>query len=434
MILRRLRWAATGAAAAMVVVAVVVTLTTHSQTQNTASGLVPAPLAVGEELRRPLKMPYVPLVDEEGKPAAMTSFKGKWVVFAPAMTDCHEVCPMTTGVFVELEQMLHRVGIASHVVVAEVTVDPWRDHPARLRAYKKMTGADFTMLTGSVSNVLRLWKKLGILVEREPAEKPAPIDWYTHKPETINVIHGDGLFILDPAGQERIVVTGMPKIAPGHTLSHTLHGLLDAEGVHNLNRPVTPWTASQLLDDLYWGMSREVPASSLEENKAPSPKATDRDLRGSPHPLAALHEQAGQLLGSFNAMQQRVKQLRGYPVVINAWASWCVPCRTEFPLFASASAFYGKKVAFVGFDASDEASNARAFLKGHQVSYPSYAGARTELTPIAPIEGTPTTIYLNPAGHVVHIHIGVYESQETLNNDVERYALGLHRVITGNKS
>lgn len=433
MILRRIRWIATGAAAAMVVVIVVVTLTTRNETENTASSLVPAPLAVGAALREPPRLPSIPLINEDGRPTSLTSFKGKWVIFAPAMTDCHEVCPMTTGAFIELESMLRKAGLASHVIVAEVTVDPWRDHPARLRAYKRMTGADFKMLTGSVPNILRLWKRLGILIERVPVERPPPIDWYTHKPETLNIVHSDGLFVLDPAGNERIVVTGMPKLETGHTLSSALHRLLDAEGVHNLQHPEAPWTASQLLEDLYWGMGREIPASLLPQNKAPSRQAAQQELKGSPHPLTALHEQAGELLGSFSAMQQRLRQLRGYPVVINVWASWCVPCKEEFPLFASASARYGRNVAFLGFDSNDIEGNARSFLKSHPVSYPSYRGAETEFAPIEPLHGTPTTIYLNAAGKIVHTHIGQYESQETLNYDIERYALGLHHTITGSK-
>lgn len=157
---------------------------------------------------------------------------------------------MTTGVLMSLARMLHRAGLASRLVVAEVTVDPWRDTPARLRAYERITGAGFAMLTGSVRNVLHLWKALGILVERVPLEKPVPIDWYTHKPETLNIVHSDGLFILDPQGRERVLVTGMPKIETGQALGSALRALLDKEGLHNLRHPEEPFTARQILSDL----------------------------------------------------------------------------------------------------------------------------------------------------------------------------------------
>lgn len=418
----------------MVIVFVVVALLGKHGYEQASKGLVPAPLAVGNAVEKPRPLPTVPLVNEYGQRTSLQSFEGKWVVFAPSMTDCHEVCPMTTGALMELERQLKAAHLASQVVVAEVTVDPWRDRPPRLRAYKRMTGAKFEMLTGSVSNVLRLWKKLGILVERVPLEKPVPIDWYTHKPETLNIVHSDGLFILDPAGQMRIIVAGMPEIEHGHELEAPLYKLLDAEGIHNLRKPEAPWTASQLLSDIKWGMGMEVPASSLEESRPPTRQAAEQQLAGSPGTLASLHAQAGQLLGGERQLKQRIAALKGYPVVLNVWASWCVPCRQEFPLLASASAHFGRRVAFLGYDSSDQRSNARSFLAKHPVSYPSYEGASTEISWLTPIEGTPTTIYIGPNGNITHVHIGAYESETTLDQDVERYALGLHEIVTGTKA
>jgi cytochrome c biogenesis protein CcmG/thiol:disulfide interchange protein DsbE len=155
----------------------------------------------------------------------------------------------------------------------------------------------------------------------------------------------------------------------------------------------------------------------------PTAAAAAAALAGSPAPLAALHHQAGQLLGPETQLAARLRGLHGYPAVINAWASWCVPCQKEFPLFASASLRYGRRVAFLGADTNDQSSDAQAFLAKHPVSYPSYQTTSQELHPLAAIIGYPTTIFVNRGGKVTYVHTGQYESLGTLEQDIDMYAL-----------
>jgi cytochrome oxidase Cu insertion factor (SCO1/SenC/PrrC family)/thiol-disulfide isomerase/thioredoxin len=159
--------------------------------------------------------------------------------------------------------------------------------------------------------------------------------------------------------------------------------------------------------------------------KAPAnAAAAAAQLAGSPAPLAALHSQAGRVLGPEQSLAARIRALRGYPIVINAWASWCTPCQAEFGLFASASARYGRNVAFLGADTDDSASDAQQFLAHHPVSYPSYTTTTNDLRSLAVIQGLPTTIYIDRHGKVAYVHTGQYASQGSLDADIGSYALG----------
>ena len=424
--MRRLRLIAIGGGAVLIglicVLAVLANVNAR-RSRDASAGAVPAPLAIGTELRRPRRVPDVRLVSASGRTVSPRAWRGKWVVLAPSMTLCHEVCPMTTAVLMELTHQIKAAGLARRVVVADATVDPWRDTPARLRAYQRLTGSHFSMLTGTRANLRRLWAFLGVVYKRVPQGNPPDVDWMTHRPETFDVEHTDAVFIIDPAGQELVEDQGMPKL--DGRLPTQLRRLLSSEGDRNLAHPQLPWSSREVVDDLLHVMNRNLPAAAAPKRTvAPTAGEARRALVGSPSALASLHRQAGQIITAGQTLRDRLGQLRGHPVVINAWASYCGPCQAEFPLFAAASARYGRQVAFVGADTNDQLGSARSFLARHPISYPSYATTSAALSPWANILGLPTTIYLSASGKVLDRHTSQYDSLTALENDVQHYALG----------
>jgi cytochrome oxidase Cu insertion factor (SCO1/SenC/PrrC family)/thiol-disulfide isomerase/thioredoxin len=177
-------------------------------------------------------------------------------------------------------------------------------------------------------------------------------------------------------------------------------------------------------------LSRAALVSQLRAALTPAARSTPTrtsiraQLAGSPPVLADLHGQAGLLLGSQPALAARLRSLHGFAVVLNVWASWCVPCRAEFPLLANASVTYGRRVAFLGADVEDQTANGRSFLAHHVVAYPSYRTSTEALSSLAAFDGVPTTIFLDRAGKPVYLHAGQYEAQGTLDHDIESFALG----------
>lgn len=162
------------------------------------------------------------------------------------------------------------------------------------------------------------------------------------------------------------------------------------------------------------------------KSRAPSPRALTAALAGSPPSLTALHSQANRLLrGGMSAFKRRRAELRGVPVVVNVWASWCPPCRAEFPLFQVAAARLGRHVAFVGVDTIDQSANARGFLSKFPVAYPSYEDPSGAIErSLVPTQGVPVTVFLDRTGRTSYLHQGAYQNAADLIRDIHRYAQG----------
>ncbi len=109
------------------------------------------------------------------------------------------------------------------------------------------------------------------------------------------------------------------------------------------------------------------PDSELSTEQASAP------LEDAPPQLVAIRDQANELLdGGTEAFDGRLAELRGTPVVVNKWASWCGPCRLEFPFFQSQADERGAEVAFLGVLSDDSEDAGATFLEELPLPYPSY--------------------------------------------------------------
>jgi cytochrome c biogenesis protein CcmG/thiol:disulfide interchange protein DsbE len=98
--------------------------------------------------------------------------------------------------------------------------------------------------------------------------------------------------------------------------------------------------------------------------------------------------------------------LRGKPVVLNFWASWCEPCKGEAKMLEQASHQYKSQgVVFVGVDWHDLMSDARTFLSKHGVTYPTVLDRSGSVADRYGVSGVPETYFIDRRGRLVGVHI-----------------------------
>ena len=217
------------------------------------------PTSQGIVQNRPV--PDVPLLDAEGRTVSLASYRGKYVVMAPFLTLCQEECPLVAGAYFALEKDVAAAGLGKRVVFLTVSVDPWRDTPARLAAYARRFGADWTMLTGSQAQLKRFWSFFGVWFQKVPEPSPPGTDWLTGRTLTMDVDHTDGYILIDTAGHERFLDANAVNLHG--VLRPDLKAQLDGPGLANLNQQTGPsWTIGDALSSLSWMVGREIPPSA----------------------------------------------------------------------------------------------------------------------------------------------------------------------------
>jgi len=106
-----------------------------------------------------------------------------------------------------------------------------------------------------------------------------------------------------------------------------------------------------------------------------------------------------------------LSQFRGRPVLVNFWASWCVPCRKEMPLLEATYRRVHGRVAFLGVDTNDTRGAALSFLRQTGVTYPSAYDPHGTAATAYGLVGLPTTVFVAPDGKVFERHIGALSSE-----------------------
>ena len=147
-------------------------------------------------------------------------------------------------------------------------------------------------------------------------------------------------------------------------------------------------------------------------------------LEGAPPKLVALRRRVNALVsGGLKAFDGELDALRGHPVVVNLWASWCGPCRYELPFFQRQAVERGDEVAFLGVNVGDTRRDAELFAREFPMPYPSVEDPRQRVRDRYGARGLPATAFYDARGELQFLHQGLFRTEAQLSEAIERYAL-----------
>jgi cytochrome c biogenesis protein CcmG, thiol:disulfide interchange protein DsbE len=306
------------------------------------------------------QLPAFNLVDQFGRTFDNSSVAGHDVVLAAFHTTCHESCPLYTGLFLQLRQKL-----PPSVLLVEATTDPWEDPPDVLRRYAGSIGASWTFLTGDVAALADFWKPFD--VELSTAD-----------------VHRSTLALIDSHGYIRSYYLGAPDV--GGSLPAPLLDLLNSQGQDLLRGHGNGWGQAQVIDSLN-SIGGVASPSSGGEGQAPDFALT-----------------------SLNGERVSLSRYRGRPVLINFWATYCVPCRVEMPLIERMAVQHPKLVVLL-VDERDSTPAARSFVNELHIRSTVLVDDDGKAGDLYRVVGLPTTLFVRADGSIEGRYLGQTDEQ-----------------------
>jgi cytochrome c biogenesis protein CcdA/cytochrome oxidase Cu insertion factor (SCO1/SenC/PrrC family) len=307
--------------------------------------------------QQPIPAPFT-LTDQHYRAMSLASLRGKAVILSFDDNHCQSLCPLYAQ---DVRAAIADLGpLASRVAFVGVNVNPYYPNVASDRAFDAAHGlaglAEWHFLTGPLPTLKTVWNAYG----EQPLVDPGR-----------TVTHDTSLRFITPAGKIRGVglydTSAADSTRWGYALAAIAEHLL---GAH------TPLAARPSL-----APPPPTPAATAPGFSLPGAAATDP----APVSLAAL---------------------RGRPVVVNFFASWCTACQAEAAVIQAAARRYAGHVAFVGVDVNDSQPSVRAYIARYHLSYTVGFDQSGSVAAAYGVTGLPTTVFVSPSGQIVARHLG----------------------------
>jgi cytochrome oxidase Cu insertion factor (SCO1/SenC/PrrC family) len=306
-----------------------------------------------------LPAPNFHLHDQFGKTVTMHGLRGHTVLLTLMQSTCTQLCP---GVADSVRRAVEEIGPAGKKVdIIALSADPEHDTPSTIRTFSiaHRLYHRWHYLTAGRTTLAPIWKAFHVWV--------AP----ANAPKSLRNAHSSATFLIDSSGRERSVFLG---------------GVSDLELGHDLQvltgAPVT-----------------------LLASRSPAPEV------GHPAPDFALKSTAGKVIS--------LGSLHGHVVLLNFWASWCHPCRSEMPMLGSwYRKLHAKGLDIVGVNNQDPLADARAFAASVHTPYTILLDTHGTIAARYDVIGMPTTVLVDSSGIVRNIKPGILDPSY-LKNQIE---------------
>jgi peroxiredoxin len=291
------------------------------------------------------------LRDQFRRMVSLSQMRGHPVVLTLMQSTCTQLCP---GVADSIRRAVQEIGPAGKKVgIIALSADPEHDTPATIRTFSRVHGLlnRWHYLTAGRATLTPIWNAYHVWVA--PAKAPA----------SIRQAHTSATFLIDGAGRERSLFLG---------------GVSDLELGHDL----------QVLSG--------VPVTLLASS-SPAPEV------GHPAPDFTLRSTSGRIMS--------LGSLRGHVVLLNFWASWCKPCRSEMPMLGSwYRKLHARGLDIVGVNNGDPLADARAFARSVHTPYTILLDSNGAIAARYDVIGMPTSYLIDTHGIIRTYTPGILDS------------------------